>query len=153
MDVKDIFAALFKEHSGDNRPSWNEYFLFIACIVALRSTCDVISTGAVIVKNNKIISTGYTGAPCGFEHCCTRGDCWIDHPDVGECQGVHAAVNAVLYADAEDLKGATIYIAGFDRKKGCMIEANLCGHCMGVIKNVGIENIITMDQEVPTQLV
>ena len=147
MQIYRIFEALFEHCSGDKRPSWNEYFLYLATVIALRSTCNVIATGAIITKNNKIISTGYTGAPSGFEHCCTRGDCWKDHEDVKDCLGVHAAVNAILYGAGEDLKGSTIYLAGYDLDKKCLVNAKPCGHCMGIIKNVGIENIITVETE------
>ena len=151
--VYDVFETIFEHCSGEKRVGWDQYFLFIATVVALRSTCDVIATGAVIVKDHTIISSGYTGAPSGFEHCCERGDCWKDHPDVKDCLGVHAAVNAILYAKGKELQGATIYIAGYDRKKQCLIDANPCGHCVGAIKNVGIENIVTAKSEYPSQLV
>jgi dCMP deaminase len=111
-----------------------------------------VPSGAVIVdKHNQIVSTGYCGAPSGLEHCCDRGDCWIDHKNVGKCLGVHAAVNAVINAKGQDLTEATIYIAGYDKKKKCMISAQPCDGCLSIIKNAGIVNIITMDYEKPSQ--
>ena len=144
-DLKLMFNQLFSRYSGKNRLDWNEIYLIIASIIASRSTCNVVASGAVIIKDNQIVSTGYCGAPCGFEHCCDRGDCWIDHEDVGKCLGVHAPVNAIIRADRESLIGSTIYIAGYDKTKECMINAIPCENCMGVIKNAGIKDIITAD--------
>ena len=149
--LNKMFEELFSEHSGKNRLDWNELFLIMASLVASRSTCNVIASGAIIVKNNQIISMGYCGAPTGFEHCCERGDCWIDHDDVRKCLGIHAPINAIMRASAEDLIGSTIYIAGFDNKKKCMIDAQPCVNCLGAIKNAGIENIVTANYEAPSQ--
>lgn len=153
ISLNEAFVQLFREHSGVYRPNWNEFFLTIASIVASRSTCNVIASGAVIVKDKQIISMGYCGAPVGFEHCCQRGDCWKDHSDVAQCLGVHAPINAIIYANGRDLKGSTIYIAGYDLKKECMIDAQPCGQCMGAIKNAGIEKIVTASEAKATQLI
>jgi dCMP deaminase len=152
-ELKVMFTELFRQYSVNNRLDMNEIFLIIATVIASRSTCNVISSGAVIVdKHNQIISMGYCGAPSGFEHCCDRGDCWLlDHKDVGKCLGIHAPVNAIINAKGRDLEGSTIYIAGYDRIKKCMISADPCPGCLGAIKNAGIENIITTDYEKPSQ--
>ena len=96
---------------------------------------------------------GYCGAPKGFEHCCERGDCWCDHKDVGKCLGVHAPINAIIFANGKDLNGSTIYIAGYDRKKKCMVDAQPCESCLGAIKNAGIAHIVTEKAEKASQLV
>ena len=151
--LNEVFLHLFEQHSGENRPSMDEVFLTLASVVATRSTCNVISCAAIIVKDNQIISIGYTGAPKGFEHCCERGDCWKDHADVNKCLGVHAPINAIIFGNGKDLAGSTIYIAGYDRSKKCMIDAQPCESCMGAIKNAGIEKIVTATEAEASQLI
>lgn len=151
-EFKVMLTKLFQQYSGHNRLDWNEIFLIIASVIASRSTCNVVASGAVIVdQEHQIISMGYCGAPSGFEHCCDRGDCWIDHENVGKCLGIHATTNAIINAKGVDLTGSTIYLAGYDRKKDCLVSADPCVKCLGEIKNAGIANIITADYDEPSQ--
>jgi dCMP deaminase len=97
------------------RPSWDEFFMFSALWAATRSSCKYIQTGAVIVKDKRIISSGYNGAPPGIKNCLEAG-CRKDREKVkyedkgkGVCRGVHAEVNAMDQISREDLKGAVIY--------------------------------------------
>lgn len=98
------------------RPSWNDYFMQIAQIVSSRSTCLRRQVGAIIVRNNQILSTGYNGAPKGVPHCETTG-CLREKLNVppGErhelCRGVHAEQNAIIQAavNGVSIKGATMY--------------------------------------------
>jgi dCMP deaminase len=85
------------------RPSWEEYFMEIARVVATRSTCLRRQVGAVVVKNRQILATGYNGVPRGIEHCDVRG-CLRDQLGIpsGEryelCRGLHAEQNAIIQA-------------------------------------------------------
>jgi dCMP deaminase len=98
------------------RPSKDEYFMEIAGVVAKRSTCLRIHVGAVIVKEGQIISTGYNGAPHGFEHCldigCIREKQHIAHGTRHEvCRAVHAEQNAIIQAAIHgvSIEGATVF--------------------------------------------
>ena len=99
-----------------NRPRWNEYFMKIATLVASRSTCLRRQVGAIIVKNNQILSTGYNGAPKGVPHCSEVG-CLREKLNVpaGErhelCRGVHAEQNAIIQAavNGTSIKHAIIF--------------------------------------------
>ena len=100
----------------DQRPTKDEYFMEIANVVAKRSTCLRIHVGAVIVKNGRILSTGYNGAPHGFEHCldigCIRENQNIAHGTRHEmCRAVHAEQNAIIQAAIHgvSIAGATVY--------------------------------------------
>lgn len=98
------------------RPSQDEYFMEIAGVVAKRSTCLRIHVGAVVVKNGQILSTGYNGAPHGFEHCvdigCIREKQNIAHGTRHElCRAVHAEQNALIQAAIHgvSIEGASLY--------------------------------------------
>ena len=88
----------------DNRASWNEYFMLIAKVVSSRSTCLSRSVGAVIVKNNNILSTGYNGASTGSEHCIDTDVCYRRNLNIDDknkhsfCVASHAEVNAIAQA-------------------------------------------------------
>jgi dCMP deaminase len=98
------------------RPGWDEYFITIAKAVAARATCLRRKYGAVITKDNVIVSTGYNGTPSGMKDClevgkCTRKELEIPHGERYElCHSVHAEANAIIRASVEELKDATIYI-------------------------------------------
>lgn len=105
--------------SQDPRPSWDEYFLELAKTASLRADCTRSRVGAVLVKNNSVIKTGYNGAPSGAPGCLTAGACprgrltYDEHPpegDYGNCIANHAERNAILFSDPEDRKGSTLYI-------------------------------------------
>ena len=98
------------------RPSWDEYFLEVAEIVASRSTCLRRKVGAVIVKDKRILATGYNGAPSGLKHCldigCLREKLRIPSGERHElCRGLHAEQNAILQAVVHhiDIKNSTLY--------------------------------------------
>lgn len=117
-----------------NRPDWDEYFLGIAKAVAARSTCPRASVGAVIVRDNRIISTGYNGAPSGEPHCLDAG-CLVVN---GHCQRViHAETNAVAAAARFGLpvQGATLYFWASP-------EVESCPKCVQVMKAAGIVRVV-----------
>jgi dCMP deaminase len=100
------------------RPSWDEYFIQITRDTSLRSSCLKRKVGAVIVRENRILATGYNGAPRGIDSCFDSGVCWrrnqgIAHgTDKDLCMAAHAEANAFSQAAREgiSLKGATLYV-------------------------------------------
>lgn len=130
-----------------NRISKDEYYLGIAAAVAQRSTCLRRRYGAVIIKNDEIISTGYNGAARGEPNCCDEGECWrarnnIPHGEQYEkCVAVHAEQNAIISAARRDMLGSTLYLAGFDQN-GEMANPAPCVICSRLIKNAGIKDVV-----------
>ncbi|MCJ7774023.1 MAG: cytidine/deoxycytidylate deaminase family protein [Desulfobacterales bacterium] len=125
-------------NSGENsRPSWETYFMDIAMLVAKRSTCTRRSVGAVIVKDKRILSTGYNGAPSGVRHCIETG-CLREKLNVasGErhelCRGIHAEQNAIIQAayHGVSIKSATLFCTNLP-----------CSICAKMIINAGIRTI------------
>lgn len=121
------------------RPNWDEYFLNIAKEVASRSTCPRASVGAVIVKDNRILSTGYNGAPPGEPHCTDVGCDMVN----GHCERtIHAETNAVVQAArfGTPVDGATLYIWSIRHNTGKPVES--CVKCEQVMKAAGISKVI-----------
>lgn len=138
-----------KEIKDVNKPkriSKSEYYLNIAKAVAQRSTCIRRQYGAVIVKNDEIIATGYNGSARGEENCCDIGTCWRERNNIPhgqqyeKCVAVHAEQNAIISAPRDKLIGSTIYIYG--EENGKPIEARPCEICHRMILNAGIENVV-----------
>lgn len=139
--------------SGDGwsllRPSWDEWFLKIATVVAERATCTRRRYGAVLVKDHKIISTGYCGAPRGDQNCCDS-DKKCKRTELGfgpgkgydHCVSVHAEQNAIINAGVDKAMGATLYVAGIDAKTGEQVSGTPCSKCIPFIKNAGIARIV-----------
>ena len=133
----------------DNRTSKENYYLDIADAVLERSTCLRRKYGAIIVRNDEIISTGYNGAPRGRRNCSDIGECTREklHIPSGEryelCRSVHAEANAIISASRRDMIGATIYLVGRDAKSNELLkEAMSCTMCKRQIINAGIEKIV-----------
>ena len=119
-----------KKHT---RPSWNEYFLRIAEILATRSTCDRRNVGAVLVKNKAILSTGYNGAPRGLAHCDDAGHEIVE----GHCvRTVHAEANAIVQAARHGISvdGAIMYLTN-----------SPCYDCFKMMVNGGVKEVIYRD--------
>jgi dCMP deaminase len=129
------------------RPDWNEYFIEIAKVVSSRSTCLRRKYGAVIVKDRVIISSGYNGSPRGIKNCIDLGTCVRREQNIpsGEryelCEAVHAEQNAIINAPPDRMKGATIYIAGFEEDR-TFAQGRPCKLCDRMIRNAQIENVI-----------
>ena len=126
-----------------------DYYLDIAQTVAQRSTCLRRKYGAIIVKNDEIISTGYNGAPRGCTNCTDLGKCKREELNIpsGEryelCRAVHAEQNAIISAARKDMIGATLYLAGFDAKTGKVLPvAEPCSMCKRFILNSGITQVV-----------
>lgn len=141
----------FKVEDNATRMSKKDYYLGIALAVSKRSTCLKRHYGAVIVNNDEIISTGYNGNPRGEENCCDRGTCQrmnlpSNSGNYNDCFSVHAEQNAMISARRKDMLGASIYLAGEMYKDGEWFEiedAEPCPICFRMIKNSGIEKIIS----------
>lgn len=130
------------------------YYLDIAQTVLERGTCLRRNYGSIIVKNDEIISTGYTGAPRGRVNCIDLGYCMRDKLNIPrgqmyeKCRSVHSEVNACLSAARKDSIGATLYLVGKDRNTGDLVEnANSCSMCKKIIINAGIERVIIRDSK------
>ena len=125
------------------------YYLDIAETVTERGTCLRRNFGAIVVRNDEIISTGYTGAPRGRENCSDLGYCMRDKLGIprGEryemCRSVHAEANCVISAARRDTIGGTLYLVGKDAKTGELVEnANCCAMCKRLVINSGIEKVV-----------
>jgi dCMP deaminase len=144
--------------SGNNgkgaghRPSWEEYFIEIAKVVSTRSTCLRRRYGAVIVKDNVIVSTGYNGAPRGSANCVDRGICRRKELNVpaGEryelCEAVHAEQNAIINGSPERMKDGSIYIAGFEENSSTA-EGKPCLLCKRMIRNAQIRQVVYLSKD------
>ncbi len=132
-----------------NRIDKENYYLDIAETVLERSTCLRRCYGAIVVKNDEIVSTGYNGAPRGRKNCMDLGYCTREAMNVpsGEryelCRSVHAEMNAIISAARRDTLGATLYLAGREAKNGELLhDATSCSMCRRVIINAGIDRVV-----------
>lgn len=129
------------------RPDWDDYFLGLAKAVAARADCRRRKAAAVIVKDHRVVSTGYNGGPAGGASClageCPRGllsyEELREHTDyesgLGRCVAIHAEANAIIHADFEDMVGATIY----------MTPGMPCPGCAKLISGTGIKRVVWDD--------
>lgn len=131
------------------RTDKNNYYLDIAETVLERGTCLRRNFGAIIVRNDQIISTGYTGAPRGRKNCLDMGVCLRESMNIprGEryelCRSVHAEANAIIAASRNDMIGSVLYLAGREMGTGKLVEnANSCSMCKRLIINAGIDKVI-----------
>lgn len=134
------------------RTTKEEYYLNIAAQVAERGTCLRRKFGAVIVKDDQIISTGYAGAPRGTMNCCDIGECPRETANIppGEryelCRSVHAEANAIINANRFDMLGSTLYLSCLDAKTGEFTAGTRpCRMCTRLIINAGIKNVMVRE--------
>ena len=132
-----------------NRISKENYYLDIAETVLERATCLRRVYGAIIVKNDEIISTGYNGAPRGRANCVDMGYCTREMMKIprGEryelCRSVHAEANAIISASRRDMVGGTIYLVGRDARTGELLaDATSCMMCRRMVINAGLEKVV-----------
>ena len=137
-----------------NRVDKENYYLDIAQTVLERSTCLRRCYGAIIVKNDEIVSTGYNGAPRGRKNCIGLGYCTRDALQVpsGEryelCRSVHAEANAIISAARSETLGATLYMACKDPATGALIPGSTsCSMCRRLIINAGIKRVVIRNTE------
>ncbi len=128
------------------------YYLDLAETILERGTCLRRNYGAVIVKNDEVISTGYTGAPRGRANCINLNKCIREELNIPKgqryelCRSVHAEQNAIISAPRRDMIGSTLYLVGKEYKTNKYVEgATPCELCKRFIINAGIENIIIRD--------
>ena len=132
-----------------NRISKENYYLDIAQTVLERATCLRRVYGAIIVKNDEIISTGYNGAPRGRRNCVDMGFCTREALKVprGEryelCRSVHAEANAIISASRRDMVGGTLYLVGRNAQTGEILsDATSCPMCRRHFINAGLERVV-----------
>lgn len=130
------------------------YYLDLADVVSKRCTCLRRHYGAVIVKNDEVISTGYVGAPRGRKNCSDVGFCIRQKMNIprGEryelCRSIHAEANAIISASRDKMIGASIYLSGREVDTGEYIKhSNSCSMCKRMIINAGIEKVYIRDTE------
>lgn len=128
------------------------YYLDLAEMVSQRGTCLRRLYGAVIVKNDEVIATGYVGAPRGRKNCsdlkvCIRQKLKIPRGERYEmCRSVHAEANAIISAPRSEMIGSTLYLVGLEYKDGSYVQnANPCAMCKRMIINAGIETVVVRD--------
>lgn len=113
------------------RPSWDDYFMAIAKIVGTRSTCDRLRAGAVLVKDKRIISTGYNGSPPGLPHCDEVGHLMEEGHCVRTVHGEHNAILQAATVSGTNTRGSTMYT-----------KYSPCLHCSKYIVAAGVERIV-----------
>ncbi len=135
------------------RPTKVDYYLDIARQVSMRSTCLRRNYGAVIVKDDHIVSTGYNGAPRGVKNCMDVGICPRQKASIpaGEryelCRSVHAEANAIIHASSSDMQGATLYLCAISPTDGKIFGGRSCKMCTRLIINSGISKVIVREND------
>jgi dCMP deaminase len=137
-----------------DRKDKQNYYLDIAEAVINRGTCIRRNFGAIIVKNDEIISTGYTGAPRGRKNCNDIGKCIRENLNIprGEryelCRSVHAEANCIISAKRAEMIGSTLYLVGRDMTTNEYVEkASSCAMCKRLIINAGIEWVVVRNNK------
>ena len=132
-----------------NRIDKENYYLDIAQTVMERATCLRRCYGAIIVRNDEIISTGYNGAPRGRQNCSDMNFCMREKMCIPSgqryelCRSVHAEANAIISAARNECIGGTIYLVGKDAKTGEILkDATSCSMCRRMIINAGLDRVV-----------
>lgn len=136
-DSELIDSELIDKAAFQQRPTWDEYFMLLTKLAAMRSTCLAFPVGAVIVKNMQVLATGYNGSPSGSVHCTTQGYCY---PNLSSCdaskefpsRAVHAEANAIAQAAKHGIStdGASIYVT---------LEP--CISCLKLVISAGVREV------------
>lgn len=128
------------------------YYLDMAEVVGERGTCLRRNRGAVIVKNDEVIATGYVGAPRGRKNCCDLKMCirQENHIPRGEryelCRSVHAEANAIISAERSQMIGSTLYLCSTEVDGGGYVKGDdCCSMCKRMVINAGIETVIVRE--------
>ncbi|MFA6197702.1 MAG: cytidine/deoxycytidylate deaminase family protein [Patescibacteria group bacterium] len=117
--------------NNQHRPDWDDYFMAITRIIATRSTCDRLHAGAILVKDNRIISTGYNGSPQGLAHCDDVGHLIEEGHCVRTIHGEHNAILQIAIAGGPSTIGSTMYA-----------KYNPCIHCAKYVVSAGIKRVV-----------
>lgn len=140
---------------GNRRISKIDAYLNCAETFAYRSTCLKRKYGAVLVKDDAVISTGYNGSPRGFENCCDLGECPRIRRNLhqgegyGICRAIHAEANALLNCSREQTLGADLYLTGINPGDCSIHQAKPCPLCARMIIQAGIQNVYLRQGEGP----
>lgn len=149
------------------RPSKDEYYLGIAEAVLKRSTCLRRNYGAVLVKDDVIVGTGYNGSPRGEVNCCDLNYCDREAQNIpkGEryelCVAIHAEDNAIMNAGRDKANGATLYIVGLEHQEGGKVGSDSdkkyanpcpCMMCRRKIVNAGVKRVVGLVNGVPKDI-
>ena len=135
------------------------YYLDLAQVVSQRGTCLRRKFGAVIVKNDEVISTGYVGAPRGRQNCSDLGYCIRPKLEIprGEryelCRSVHAEANAIISASRDQMLGADLYLTGLENDGSYVKNACCCSMCKRMVINAGIARVIIRDNETDYRII
>ena len=142
-------GVFFWKEKMTGRKDKTNFYLNIAETVSEQCTCLRRHYGAVILKNDEVISTGHVGAPRGRANCCDLGYCIREKLNIprGEryelCRSVHAEANAIISASRDKMIDSTIYLVGKEVKDNSYIQsANSCSMCKRLIINAGIKEVI-----------
>ena len=144
---------------NQERVSKIDTYLNCAEVFAYRSTCLKRKYGAVIVKDDVVISTGYNGAPRGFDNCCDLGTCprmdrnMHQGEGYGICRAIHAEMNALLNCSRQQTIGADLYLTGINPKDNSIHEAKPCPMCARMIIQAGINSVYLRVGEGPENYV
>lgn len=137
-----------------NRRDKCNYYLDIAETVLERGTCLRRNYGSIIVKNDEIISSGYTGAPRARKNCIDINRCIREELNVPRgtryelCRSIHSEANAIISASRRDMLGGTLYLVGKNsQSKEYVINANSCSMCKRMIINAGIKEVVIRDSK------
>lgn len=147
MPNKELSAFSQSLIKDGKRPSKVDYYLAMAEVASTRGTCLRRRFGSVIVKDDRIVSTGYVGAPSGRQNCCDIGYCFREANNIPSgtmyerCRSSHSEMNAIINASKEEMKDATLYLVGVE-PDGKYTKANCCAMCKKVIINSGISKVI-----------
>lgn len=138
----------------------NNYYLDICETVLERGTCLRRNFAAIIVKNDEIMATGYSGAPRGRKNCCDMGVCKRKELNVPRgtryelCRSVHAEQNAIISARRQDMIDSTMYLVGKEKETGELVKnAAPCSLCKRFIINAGINKVIIRDTKTEYRVV
>lgn len=138
----------------------HNYYLDIAETVLERSTCIRKMYGAILVKHDEIIATGYNGAPRGRANCNELGECMREKLKIPRgqryelCRSVHAEANAIISASRRDMIGSTLYLVGKNASDGSFVQmASSCSMCKRQVINAGIENVVIRDTKTEYRLI
>ncbi|MCR5056552.1 MAG: cytidine deaminase [Clostridia bacterium] len=132
----------------------NNYYLDLAEVVSKRGTCLRRLYGAVIVKNDEVVSTGYVGSPRGRKNCTDLGVCIRQQLNIPRgqryelCRSVHAEANAIISASRRDMIGASLYLTGLEVSTGEYVKNSCCcSMCKRMVINAGIKTVYIRDTE------
>ena len=148
FDLCEYDQVKCKEVIRMERPDKINYYLDIAKAVSARGTCIRRKFGSIIVKDDRIVSTGYVGAPRGRVNCCDRGTCYREENNIPSgtryelCRSIHSEMNAIINASKEEMIDSTMYLVGVENDGTYTKNADCCAMCKRAIINSGISKVI-----------